>query len=66
MPPGIQPVEQSETDAMKQRDAEVARWQKQHPDKDVFEDRRLDLPSRIEISVDEQMRAVQGALDARR
>ena len=26
------------------RDAVVPIWQKEHPDEDVFEDRRLDLP----------------------
>ena len=49
-----------------QRDAEVEKWQERHPDEDVFEDRRLDLPSRIEISVDGQIRAIQAALEARR
>lgn len=44
------------------RDAEVAKWQKRHPSEDVFEDRRLDLPSQIEISVDEQIHAIQAAL----
>ncbi len=48
------------------RDAKVKEWQKRHPDEDVFEDRRLDLPSRIEISSDDQMRAIQAALDASR
>lgn len=47
-----------------ERDAVVADWQKKHPEDDVFEDRRLDLPSRIEISLDQQIRAVQAALDA--
>ena len=49
---------------LNKRDAVVTHWAKQHPDEDVFEDRRLDLPSRVEISVDEQMRAVQAALAA--
>lgn len=48
-----------------ERDAVVAAWQKRHPEEDVFEDRNLDLPSRVEVSVDEQMRAVQAALNAR-
>lgn len=47
-----------------ERDAVVAKWQKQHPDEDVFEDRSLDLPTRVEISLDEQIRAVQHTLDA--
>jgi len=45
-----------------ERDAVVADWKKQHPGEDVFEDRELDLPSRMEISVDRQIRAVQAAL----
>ncbi len=46
------------------RDAAVAEWRRQNPEVDVFEDRRLDLPSRIEISVDKQIRAITAALDA--
>ena len=49
-----------------QRDTKVKKWQKRHPDQDVFEDRRLDLPSQIEISVDKQMNAIQAALSPRR
>jgi hypothetical protein len=49
-----------------ERDAVVADWQKKHPDSDVFEDRDLDLPSRVEISVDQQISDVQTALSARR
>lgn len=51
---------------LSQRDAVMAAWQESHPEADVFEDRGLDLPSQIEISLDAQIRAVQGALDARR
>ncbi len=49
---------------LRERDAVVADWQKKHPDSDVFEDRELDLPSKVGISVDEQIRAVQVRLDA--
>ncbi len=49
-----------------ERDAVVADWQKKHPDSDVFEDRDLDLPSRVEILVDQQISDVQTALSARR
>ena len=45
-----------------ERDAVVADWQEKHPDSDVFEDRDLDLPSRIEISVDQQISDVQTAM----
>jgi hypothetical protein len=46
-----------------ERDVMITEWQEKHPDEDVFEDRRLDLPSKVEISLDEQIRAVQDALD---
>ncbi len=47
------------------RDAAVAAWQKEHPDRDVFEDRKLALPSRTEISLEKQIRAVRTALETR-
>ena len=47
---------------LRERDAVVADWQKKHPDSDVFEDRELDLPSRIEISADQQISDVQATL----
>ncbi len=47
-----------------QRDAKMVAWHKTHPDADVFEDRRLDLPSQVAISLDEQIRAVDAALDS--
>ena len=47
-----------------QRDAKVVAWHKTHPDADVFEDRRLDLPSQVAISLDQQIRAVDAALDS--
>ncbi len=49
-----------------ERDAVVAEWRKRHGDTDVFEDRSLDLPSWIEISMDAHIRAVRAALEARR
>ncbi len=45
-----------------QRDAKVVAWHKTHPDADVFEDRRLDLPSQVKISLNQQIRAVDAAL----
>jgi hypothetical protein len=48
-----------------QRDAIMTAWQNSHPDADVFEDRRLDLPSEVAISLDDQIRAVDAALEAR-
>ena len=50
---------------LQDRDAVVAAWQKEHPDRDVFEDRKLDLPSRLEISLEKQIHAVRIALEAR-
>ena len=47
-----------------ERDAVVADWQKKYPEVDVFEDRRLDLPSQLRISLNQQISAVQAALDA--
>lgn len=47
------------------RDAAVGEWRKRHRGDDVFEDRKLDLPSQIAISVDKQVRAIEAALGAR-
>jgi hypothetical protein len=49
---------------LRERDAVVANWQKKHADEDVFEDRRLEVPSQVEISLDRQIPAIQTALDA--
>jgi hypothetical protein len=49
---------------LRERDVVVANWQEKHTDKDVFEDRQLDSPSHVEISLDRQIRIVQAALDA--
>ncbi len=50
---------------VERRDAVVAAWQKEHPDEDVFEDRNLGLPSRTEISLNEQIHAIKSALEVR-
>lgn len=47
---------------LRDRDAMVTKWRKEHPDEDVFEDRRLDLPSQVEISLEAQIRAIETAL----
>ena len=47
-----------------QRDAKLVAWHKTHPDADIFEDRRLDLPSQVKISLDQQIRAVDATLDS--
>jgi uncharacterized iron-regulated protein len=48
---------------VRERDAVLADWQKRHPKTDVFEDRKLDLPSQIEISLVDQIDRVAIALD---
>ena len=50
---------------VERRDAVVAEWQKEHPDRDVFEDRKLALPSRAEISIEGQIHAIKTALEVR-
>lgn len=48
------------------RDAAVASWQKEHPDRDVYEDRDLEVTSTQDISVAEQMREIGTELGRRR
>jgi len=45
-----------------QRDATVAQWAAQHPGTDVFEDRALDIPSWVAVSVEEQISNVDALL----
>jgi hypothetical protein len=45
-----------------ERDRVVAEWQRRHPKVDVFEDRRLEVASALEITVEGQMQRVLGAL----
>ncbi len=44
------------------RDKKVGQWRKKYPEKDIFEDRKLEVTSEITISVDAQLRAVENAL----
>lgn len=44
------------------RDASLARWRAQYPERDAFEDRELEIMSHQTISVDEQIAAVDAAL----
>jgi len=44
------------------RDKAVAAWHDQHPKVDVFEDRDFDIASECEISIDDQIAAVETAL----
>ncbi len=45
-----------------ERDQVMEKWQKEHPDTDVFEDRGLDINSEMKISVEDQINAVNKAL----
>jgi hypothetical protein len=47
---------------LRDRDAKVAGWRQEHPEGDVFEDRNLDLPSLVEISLEQQIKAIKTAL----
>ena len=52
-------------DVIRARDVAIADWQKRHPGEDPFEDRDLDILSRVEVSVEKQTRAVLSELEAR-
>ena len=49
---------------VRSRDRYVADWELEHPDKDTYEDRDLEVTSFLDISVDDQIsridRAVKG------
>lgn len=47
------------------RDASVASWHEQHPDQDVYEDRKLEVTSDYLIDVDMQIAAVNAELEKR-
>ena len=44
------------------RDVVVADWQRKYPDRDVYEDRDLEITSTMAISVDKQIAGVRAAL----
>ncbi len=46
------------------RDVTIAAWQRTNPGTDVLEDRRLEITSQVDISVDGQFAAVKAALAA--
>lgn len=48
------------------RDRTIARWAEHHADRDVYEDRELEITSYADISVENHVRAVAQALLARR
>ena len=47
------------------RDATVAAWQVQHPDRNVYEDRDLEVTSYLDVSLEDQVRAVAAEALAR-
>lgn len=48
---------------LRARDASVAQWAARHPDRDVFEDRGLEVASWLPISVDGQIAALRALVD---
>ena len=47
---------------VRHRDTVVEAWRRAHPDRDVFEDRRLEVTGEFAISIDAQIAAVAAAL----
>jgi len=51
---------------IRERDQAVADWKEKHPDRDVYEDRELEVTSTLNVATVEQMRAVGEELLRRR
>lgn len=51
---------------LKARDERVAAWEAEHGDRNVYEDRDLEITSLVDISIDDQIRAATETLAARR
>ena len=51
---------------LRERDLTITAWAKQHSDRDVFEDRELEVTSEIVIDLDAHIAAVDAALAARK
>lgn len=51
-------------DLIRQRDKTISKWAEEHTDRDVFEDRELDISSTRRISIERQMERVNDALQA--
>jgi hypothetical protein len=45
-----------------ERDRVIGEWRRHHPRSDVFEDRALEVTSKLEVSVEDQMRSAYAAL----
>ena len=52
-------------DLLRARDRKVAFWQEQHPERDVYEDRDLEVTSFLDVSIDQQVQLVAKVLMAR-
>ena len=50
---------------LKQRDASIWAWAETHPGADVFEDRKLDVTSQMNISVEETLNMVENLIKSR-
>jgi len=46
-----------------ERDAQVEQWRAKHPSKDVFEDRDLEITSKLDISLFDQIEQLDLALE---
>ena len=54
------------TALVRARDARVKDWAENLPDRNAYEDRELEITAAIDISIDDQMAAVQAALAAKK
>ena len=50
---------------LRERDARVEQWRKSHRDKDIFEDRDLEITSKLNISLFDQIEQLDKALEAK-
>lgn len=50
---------------LRQRDASIIAWQREHPDANAYEDRRIEITSVLDISVETQVAAIVTALEMR-
>ena len=52
-------------EVLQQRDAKMAALAKKHPKKDIYAERKYDILTMVEISIDEQIEAVFSAIEGR-
>ncbi len=50
---------------IRERDRAAEEWSRQHPDENAYEDRRFEIASMTDISVEAQIEAVAAALEAK-